>query len=86
MFARGGLMAIDPEKGETIAQFPWRARKLESVNAATPVVVGDEVFISETYELGSALVRFSREFIHGSVVRSQASPRSGDGAPLEHAD
>jgi outer membrane protein assembly factor BamB len=61
MFARGGLMAIDPEKGETIAQYPWRARKLESVNAATPVVVGDEVFISETYELGSALVRFSGE-------------------------
>ena len=59
MFARGGLMAIDPEKGETIAQFPWRARKLESVNAATPVVVGNEIFISETYELGSALVRFS---------------------------
>ena len=52
-------MAIDPEKGETIAQFPWRARKLESVNAATPVVVGNEVFISETYELGSALVQFS---------------------------
>jgi hypothetical protein len=59
MFARGGLMAIDPEKGEAIATFPWRARKLESVNAATPVVVGDEVFISETYELGSALLRFS---------------------------
>ena len=52
-------MAIDPEKGETIAQFPWRARKLESVNAATPVVLGNEVFISETYELGSALVQFS---------------------------
>jgi outer membrane protein assembly factor BamB len=59
MFARGGLMAIDPEKGETIAHFPWRARLLESVNAATPVVAGNEVFISETYELGSALVRFS---------------------------
>ena len=26
MFARGGLLAIDPAKGETIAQFPWRAR------------------------------------------------------------
>jgi hypothetical protein len=59
MFARGGLLAIDPEKGETIAQFPWRARMLESVNAATPVIAGDEVFISETYQLGSALVRFS---------------------------
>lgn len=59
MFARGGLLAIDPEKGETIAHFPWRARLLESVNASTPVVVGDEIFISETYELGSALVRFT---------------------------
>jgi outer membrane protein assembly factor BamB len=59
MFARGGLMAIDPVKGETITQFPYRARKLESVNASTPVVVGDEIFISETYELGSALVRFN---------------------------
>jgi outer membrane protein assembly factor BamB len=59
VFARGGLLAIDPEKGTTIAQFPWRARKLESVNAASPVVVGNEVFISETYEMGSALVRFN---------------------------
>jgi outer membrane protein assembly factor BamB len=59
MFARSGLLAIDPAKGQTIAQFPWRARRLESVNASTPVVVGNEIFISETYELGSALVRFN---------------------------
>jgi len=59
MFARGGLLAIDPGKGETIAHFPWRARLMESVNASTPIVVNDEVFISETYELGSALVRFT---------------------------
>jgi outer membrane protein assembly factor BamB len=59
MFARGGLMAIDPAKGETLTHFPWRARLLESVNASTPVVTGNEVFISETYELGSAMVRFT---------------------------
>jgi outer membrane protein assembly factor BamB len=59
VFARGGLLAIDPVKGETLGTFPWRARILESVNASTPVVVGDQVFISETYELGSALVRFT---------------------------
>jgi outer membrane protein assembly factor BamB len=59
MFARGGLMAIDPAKRATIAHFPWRSRILESVNASSPVVKGDEVFISETYQLGSALVRFN---------------------------
>jgi outer membrane protein assembly factor BamB len=59
MFAREGLLAIDPAHGKMLAKFPWRARKLESVNASTPVVAGDEVFISETYELGSALVRFT---------------------------
>jgi outer membrane protein assembly factor BamB len=61
MFARGGLLAIDPAKGQTIASFPWRARILESVNASTPIVRGNELFISETYELGSALVRFTGE-------------------------
>jgi outer membrane protein assembly factor BamB len=61
MFARGGLLAIDPVKGQTITNFPWRARKLESVNASTPAILGDELFISETYELGSALVRFKND-------------------------
>lgn len=64
MFARAGLRAIDPAKGETIATFPWRARILESVNASTPIIVGDEIFISETYELGSALVRFEGKAFH----------------------
>ena len=59
VFAREGLLAIDPQAGKTTATFPWRARRLESVNASSPVVVGDEVFISETYELGSALVRYA---------------------------
>lgn len=59
MFARGGLLAIDPVKGQTLAAFPWRARKLESVNASTPIARDNELFISETYELGSALVRFT---------------------------
>src|SRR5262249_9083569 len=59
VFARGGLSAIDPLQGTTLAEFPWRAKILESVNASTPVVIGDDVFVSETYELGSALVRFT---------------------------
>ncbi len=56
-FARGGLFAFDPRSGELAFHFPWKARILESVNAASPVVVGDQVFISETYGPGSALLR-----------------------------
>ena len=47
VFARGGLVAFDPRRGKVDFHFPWRARKLESVNASNPVVVGDQVFISE---------------------------------------
>ena len=56
-FTRGGLLAFDPGVGASRFFFPWRARILESVNASTPVVVDDTVFISETYGPGSALLR-----------------------------
>ena len=57
VFARGGLVALNPLTGEVDFEYPWRARILESVNASSPVVVGDEVFISETYGPGSSLLR-----------------------------
>jgi outer membrane protein assembly factor BamB len=57
VFARGGLIGMDPDNGSVDFHFPWRARTLESVNASNPVVVGDKVFISETYGPGSALLR-----------------------------
>jgi len=57
VFARGGLVGFAPESGKVDFHFPWRARILESVNAANPVVVGDKVLISECYGPGSALLR-----------------------------
>ena len=56
-FARGGLVGFDPLSGEVDFHYPWRARLRDSVNASTPVVVGDEVFISECYGPGSTLLR-----------------------------
>lgn len=56
-FTRGGLLGFDPLRGARDFFFPWRARKLESVNAATPVIVDDTVFLSETYGPGSVLLR-----------------------------
>jgi outer membrane protein assembly factor BamB len=57
MFARGGLIGFEPATGRQDFHFPWRATILESVNASNPVVVGDEVLISETYGPGAALLR-----------------------------
>lgn len=56
-FTRGGLVGFEPQQGTVDFFFPWRAKKLESVNAATPVVVDDTVFISESYGPGSALLK-----------------------------
>lgn len=57
VFARGGLVGFDPQTGAVDFHFPWRARILESVNAANPVVIGDRVLISEAYGPGSVLLQ-----------------------------
>lgn len=57
VFARSGLMAIDPAAGDVRWTFDHRAGIIESVNAMVPVVDGDHVFISECYEVGSALLQ-----------------------------
>ena len=38
--SRGGLVGFHPSSGAVDFRFPWRAKLLESVNASTPVVVG----------------------------------------------
>ncbi len=57
LFARGGLLGFQPETGKVEFHFPWRAPIRESVNASNPVVVGNQVFVSETYGPGSALIK-----------------------------
>ena len=56
-FARGGLLGFDPASGKVRFHFPWRATRAESVNASNPVIVGDLVFLSESYQPGSVLLR-----------------------------
>lgn len=60
-FSRGGLLGFDPLSGTMRFHYPWRARKLESVNASTPVVFGRYVFISETYGPGSSLLELRED-------------------------
>ena len=53
---RASLFGFDPETGQKLFEFPYRARILESVNAAMPVVAGNDILLSECYELGSVLL------------------------------
>jgi outer membrane protein assembly factor BamB len=55
-FARGSLVGFDPQTGKQFFSFPWRAKVEESVNAATPVVIGDKVLLTECYGPGAVLL------------------------------
>jgi outer membrane protein assembly factor BamB len=55
---RNGLVGLDPAAGQVRFERPWRARQAASVNAATPVINGDSIFISAEYGPGAAVLRF----------------------------
>lgn len=56
-FTRNGLVGVEPPTGRIRFQFPWRSRSQASVNAATPLVVEDLVFLSASYGTGAVLLR-----------------------------
>jgi outer membrane protein assembly factor BamB len=55
---REGLVGLDPANGQVRFQRPWRARQAASVNAATPVVVGNAIFVSAEYGPGAGVLQF----------------------------
>jgi outer membrane protein assembly factor BamB len=55
-FSRSGLLAVQPANGSVAFQFPWRSRDDASVNAATPIVVGNLIFLSASYGTGAVLL------------------------------
>jgi outer membrane protein assembly factor BamB len=56
-FTRGGLVDVDPASGRVRYELPWHARMKASVNAATPIVVDDFVFVSASYGTGAILLQ-----------------------------
>ncbi len=55
-FARTGLHGVDPATGAGRFFHRFRSRMDASVNAATPLVRGNEVFLSSSYGVGSTVV------------------------------
>ena len=54
---RDSLVGLDPASGMVQFQRRWRARLAASVNAATPIIVGDQIFVSAQYGPGAGVLR-----------------------------
>jgi outer membrane protein assembly factor BamB len=54
---RDSLVGLDPASGAVQFQRRWRARLAASVNAATPLVIGDQIFVSAQYGPGAGVLR-----------------------------
>ena len=54
---RQGLVSLDPETGTENFKYWFRAVVHESVNAARPVVIGDQILLSAAYRMGSVLLQ-----------------------------
>ena len=56
-----GLVVLAPESGKVLHELPFRSPLRESVNAASPVVADDVIFLSAAYGVGSAAVQVTPE-------------------------
>jgi outer membrane protein assembly factor BamB len=60
-FTREGVLSLDPATGAVRFSKRWRSRMDASVNAATPLVVGDLVFVTASYGTGALLLRCTKD-------------------------
>ena len=65
IFTRAGLTALNPATGAAYFDFPWRSHNENSVNAATPLVSDDLIFLTASYGTGAALLR-----VEGDAVKT----------------
>lgn len=77
-FLREGLFGLNPMNGKILYQFRWRARIHASVNAALPVVVGNRVLLTSSYDTGDNLLEIGAD-------NSLKSVWSGDSFSSQYA-
>jgi outer membrane protein assembly factor BamB len=82
-FTRQGIVSLDPATGAVRFSKRWRSRNNASVNAATPVVVGDRLFFTACYETGAILVRAKKDGIE-ELWSNDRSLSCHFGTPVVH--
>jgi outer membrane protein assembly factor BamB len=60
-FTRQGVVLVEPKSGAVRFQTRWRPRIDASVNAATPLVIGDTLFVSTSYDTGALLLNLHKD-------------------------
>ncbi len=63
-FTRTGFVDLDPSNGQVRLTMPFHSRFSSSVNAATPLVIGNLIFVSASYGTGAMLLE-----VNGSEYR-----------------
>jgi len=60
-FTRAGLLVLDAKNGTVKFRKDWRSRLDASVNASTPIIWNDQVFLTASYGTGAALLKLKGE-------------------------
>lgn len=69
--ATGGLMVVDPIAGTEEFSFTWRGGRYESVNASSPVIVDDKIYISECYGAGGVCIEIQEDGSYKEIWRNE---------------
>ncbi len=67
-FMRPGLVSLDPATGRMRFAFWFRSSLHDSVNAAQPVIVGNQIFLSAAYDTGAAMLEVAPNGRSAAVV------------------
>jgi outer membrane protein assembly factor BamB len=82
VIARLNALMIDPSNGSMLFRLPFGQRG-PTVNAATPIVVDDRLFLTASYGIGAKLIEFS-ERDYREIWSSDESLSSQYNTPIAH--
>lgn len=73
VFSEAGVVSIEPREGVARWSIPFRSRLYESVNATSPIVSGDVLFVSASYRTGSLCLRIKEDGSQEELWRNLSS-------------
>jgi len=68
----GGLLCLEPASGSVHFRFPWRSPRQFSANASSPVVSGNRIFISTSYDIHGAMLEVKPDMTFYVVYKTRA--------------